>query len=133
MVVVFRHSFVASDCAAWFMSSNTGQSFMLETPEWFCAGASYTATGFGIILGLMSVMGKRAAFDVIGHYAWFWGDFFYGLDLELKFDGIFDIAPHPMYTVGYGWMYGLALMTGSSHVAALAFGSHFLQILFLIV
>ena len=87
MVVVFRHSFVASDCAAWFMSSNTGQSFMLETPEWFCAGASYTATGFGIILGLMSVMGKRAAFDVIGHYAWFWGDFFYGLDLELKFDG----------------------------------------------
>ena len=53
MVVVFRHSFVASDCAAWFMSSNTGQSFMLETPEWFCAGASYTATGFGIILGLI--------------------------------------------------------------------------------
>ena len=47
--------------------------------------------------------------------------------------GIFDIAPHPMYTVGYGWMYGLSLMTGSSHVAALAFASHFMQIGFLIL
>jgi phosphatidylethanolamine N-methyltransferase len=133
MAVVLRHAFVPSDCAAFFTTSNVTQSLLMETPEWLCAGAGYTATGFGIALGIMSIMGKRAAFDVIGHYAWFWGDFFYGLDLELKFDGIFDIAPHPMYTVGYGWMYGLSLMTGSSHVAALAFASHFMQIGFLIL
>lgn len=121
------------DCASMMFNTTATIDLLNETPEWLCIGANYTAMIFGMLLGLMSVMGKRAAFDVIGHYAWFWGDFFYGLDLELKFDGIFDIAPHPMYTVGYGWMYGLALMTGSSHVAALAFGSHFLQILFLIV
>ena len=132
MIVVFRQVDKPSDCFSIFLSSDTTASLIAETPGWLCSGASYTAMGIGMLLGLVSVMGKRAAFDVIGHYAWFWGDFFYGLDLELKFDGIFDLAPHPMYTVGYGWMYGLALMTGSSHVAALAFGSHFLQIFFLV-
>jgi len=132
MMVVFRNVGQPSDCFTMFKDSGTF-TIISEPPVWLCSGVSYTAILFGTVLCCMSVMGKRAAFDVIGHYAWFWGDFFYGLDLELKFDGIFDIAPHPMYTVGYGWMYGLALMTGSSHVAALAFGSHFLQIGFLVL
>ena len=136
MTVVLRHVGEGKgDCFHMFATSTSDVTGTLiaDAPNWLCTGANYTALGFGAALMLMSVMGKRAAFDVIGHYAWFWGDFFYGLDLELKFDGIFDIAPHPMYTVGYGWMYGMALMTGSSHVAALAFGSHFMQIGFLIL
>lgn len=85
----------------------------------------------GAILIIGSVYSKMLSHKVIGYYAWFWGDFFFRIDKTLKFDGIFELFPHPMYTVGYAWMYGSSLIAGSYPVLALAMFSHLLQIGFL--
>lgn len=61
----------------------------------------------------------------------FQGDFFFKIDKTLKFDGIFEVFPHPMYTVGYAWMYGSAMIAGSLQVLALTMFSHLMQMIFL--
>jgi phosphatidylethanolamine N-methyltransferase len=136
VVVVVRSFKQTHTCADIVVSVSAAANYtfpgLAETSPVLCTAATTLAYVFGVLLAGASVLGKHSAFKVIGHYAWFWGDFFYGLDLELKFDGIFDIVPHPMYTVGYGWMYGCALVTGSAHVTALAFASHLMQIGFLV-
>jgi len=50
----------------------------------------------GLILIIFSLWGKFLSHKVIGYYAWFWGDFFFKIDKTLKFDGIFEVFPHPM-------------------------------------
>jgi phosphatidylethanolamine N-methyltransferase len=37
-----------------------------------------------------------SAHRTLGHYAWFWGDFFFRIKTSLTFDGIFELFPHPM-------------------------------------
>lgn len=41
------------------------------------------------------------------------------------------MIPHPMYSVGYAWMYGAALLSNSFVVFGLALFSHMMQMLFL--
>ena len=69
---------------------------------------------------------------MIGAYAWFWGDHFILLDRDLIFDGIFEMCPHPMYSVGYAWYYGFALISQSYVVFGLALFSHLMQMVFLV-
>lgn len=85
--------------------------------------------GVGSIL--FALWSKSDAHRVIGDFAWYWGDFFFLLDKNLTFDGIFQMFPHPMYTVGYAFMYGVPLMAKSYTLFYMSVFGHMCQIAFL--
>ena len=88
---------------------------------------------FGIFLCVFNYWAKIDAHRCIGDFAWYWEDFFYRVPQELKFDGIFEYFPHPMYTVGYAMHYGAALITRSYTILVLALWIHLSQLLFLVL
>ena len=67
--------------------------YLVET---FCDASRWIG---GVILIVFNLWVKSEAHHVVKDYGWYWGDCFFQRG-ALVFDGVFELAPHPMYSVG---------------------------------
>ncbi|KAI8050087.1 phospholipid methyltransferase-domain-containing protein [Thamnidium elegans] len=122
--LVLMNDFVSYICFAlsWFNTRPQSSFFMDDELRWIG----------GIFLILFNIWVKLDAQRVVKDFAWYWGDFFFLIEQSLTFDGVFEMAPHPMYSVGYIGYYGISLICASYTVLFVSIFAHALQMAFLV-
>ncbi|ORY96613.1 phospholipid methyltransferase-domain-containing protein [Syncephalastrum racemosum] len=121
--LILMNDFTSYMCFAlsWFNTSPQSSFFLGDVMRWFG----------GLFLIVFNIWVKLDAQRVVKDFAWYWGDFFFLIEQSLTFDGVFEMAPHPMYSVGYAGYYGLSLMSASYTVLFVSIAAHALQFAFL--
>lgn len=97
-----RSDFVSYSLFAWSnLNFPSNHSVFMHIFRWV----------FGWSLIAFNLWVKIDAHRVVKDYAWYWGDAFWMMVMQhdLVFDGVYEIAPHPMYSVGYAGYYGLSI------------------------
>ncbi|KAI8073022.1 phospholipid methyltransferase-domain-containing protein [Gongronella butleri] len=122
--VILMNDFTTYLCFAlsWFNTTPHSSFIMADGLRWVG----------GIFLIVFNVWVKLDAQRVVKDFAWYWGDFFFLIEQSLTFDGVFEMAPHPMYSVGYCGYYGISLLCASYTVLFVSLAAHALQFVFLI-
>lgn len=123
--IVLLNDFVAYSLFAWAnLNFPAGQGFFTHVFRW--------VLGWSLIIFNLWV--KMDAHRVVKDYAWYWGDAFWLMVMQhdLVFDGVYEIAPHPMYSVGYAGYYGLSIVVGSYTVLFVSLAAHAAQFAFLL-
>ncbi|KAI8087545.1 phospholipid methyltransferase-domain-containing protein [Thamnidium elegans] len=123
--LILMNDFTTYICFAlsWFNTSPQSSIFLGDTLRW-CGG---------LFLVAFNIWVKIDAQRVVKDFAWYWGDFFFLIEQSLTFDGVFEMAPHPMYSIGYFGYYGISLMCASYTVLIASIAAHALQFAFLIL
>lgn len=120
--VILLNDFVAYSLFAFSCTRlPEGHSVMLHILRW--------VGGWALIFFNLWV--KMDAHRVVKDYAWYWGDCFFLCLQSLVFDGVYELAPHVMYSIGYAGYYGLSLVSGSYAVLFVSLAAHASQFAFL--
>ncbi|EIW72203.1 hypothetical protein TREMEDRAFT_66761 [Tremella mesenterica DSM 1558] len=123
--VVLLNDFVSYSCFAWaHLHFPPNHSWVMHGLRWIL--------GWSLIFFNLWV--KVDAHRVVKDYAWYWGDAFWLMVMQndLVFDGVYEIAPHPMYSVGYAGYYGISMVVGSYTVLFVSLVAHAAQFAFLL-
>jgi phosphatidylethanolamine N-methyltransferase len=137
-VPVEFNAWVAFRALAMIILANDGLSYVVLAGACFKPIAESSVKELvvcatvGTALVAFSIWSKAAAHDCLGDFAWYWGDFFFLMEGELVFDGVFELFPHPMYTVGYSAYYGISLLMRSYTLFFVSLIAHTMQIIFLV-
>jgi phosphatidylethanolamine N-methyltransferase len=133
-------AWAAFRCLATIVLANDGWSYLLLCcrvfhfpwiERWYARPDVWLCYLLGVALIAFSLWAKASAHRVVGDFAWYWGDFFFIMEGELTFDGVFELFPHPMYTVGYTAYYGFSLICRSYTLLIASLIAHMSQLLFL--